>query len=275
LGLALAAALQEHQIFAFGRDEMDVTDAVAVERAMLRAKPDLVIHTAAWTDTQGCERDPERSHLVNVEGTSRVAMACAGSGTAMLHVSSNEVFDGEKDSPYAEDDEPNPLNVYARSKLASEKEVLALLERFYIVRTSWLYGAGRVSFPEKILENARTSGELRVVTDEVASPTWTDSLAQGITRLIQGGQWGIYHLTNSGFCSRFEWAAEVLRSAGMTGVEVSQTTQAEFGAAVRKPSFSALSNEKAVAMGIALPPWQEALAAYLGRKAKSLRAARR
>ena len=275
MGRALAAVLQEHQVFAFGRDEMDITDAAGVERAMLRAEPDLVIHTAAWTDTQGCERDPERAQRVNVEGTSRVAMACAGNGAAMLHVSSNEVFDGESDSAYVEDDEPNPLNVYARSKLASEKEVLALLERYYIVRTSWLYGAGRVSFPEKILENGRKSGELRVVTDEVASPTWTESLAQGIGKLIQGRPWGIYHLTNSGFCSRFEWAEEVLRSAGMTGVEMKRTTQAEFGAAVPKPRFSALSNEKAVAMGIALPPWQDALAAYFGREAKNLRAARR
>ncbi len=262
LGRALQRALAAHHLFTPGRDELDVTDAQAVRRIFDELRPQLVVHAAAWTDTAGCEADPDRALLVNGEGARLVAEACLHAGAALLYVSTNEVFDGLKSEPYAEDDEPNPLNAYARSKLAGERHVQAILDRHYIVRTAWLYGAGRTSFPEKILAAAAGAGVLKGVTDEIASPTWVSDLAAGIARLIQSAPFGLYHLTNSGHCSRLEWAQEVLALAGVPNVHLEPATQADFRLPYRKPVFTALDMGKARAQGIVMPPWQDALRRY-------------
>ena len=263
LGRALQTALAGDEVSASGHAEMDVTDARQVQDAVRGSRPDVVIHVAAWTDTAGCEADPSRALQVNGEGTRIVAEACARAGAAMLYVSTNEVFDGEKAEPYQEEDEPNPLNAYGRSKLEGERYVQSLLERYYVVRTSWLYGPGRVSFPEKIVQAAREQGRLRLVTDEVASPTLTMDLAGAIARVIQGPAWGVYHFTNHGHCSRLEWAVEILHLSGVEGVPVEPTTQREFGVPYRKAVFSALANVRGAGLGVELRPWQEALAEHL------------
>lgn len=183
----------------------------------------------------------------------------------MLYVSTNEVFDGETAEPYREEDEPNPINAYGRSKLAGEERVQSTMERYYIVRTAWLYGAGRVSFPEKVLHAAAEAKSLKGVTDEIASPTYTGDLAAGIAALAGGAPFGIYHLTNSGYCSRLEWVREVLRLAGLDDIAVEPTSLREFGAPYRKPVFSALANVNAAGLGIELRLWQEALEEHLRR----------
>jgi dTDP-4-dehydrorhamnose reductase len=259
LGRALQTALTADEATALGHSDLDITDREQVAAALSRHDPEVVIHAAAWTDTAGCERDPERAVHVNGEGAGIVAEACRASGARMLYVSSNEVFDGEKSEPYAETDSPNPINAYARSKLEGERRVQSTLEDACIVRTSWLYGPGRDSFPEKILAAARQQKALRLVTDEVASPTWTVDLADGIAALARSAA-GIYHLTNTGACSRKEWAEEILRLAGLDNIPVEATTQAEYGAPFRKPPFSALANTNAARLGITLRPWQDALA---------------
>ncbi|MDO8613480.1 MAG: dTDP-4-dehydrorhamnose reductase [Dehalococcoidia bacterium] len=263
LGSSLEDALSQHQVSALGHEELDITDSEAVARALDKLRPELVIHAAAWTDTAGCESDPERAMLINGEGARHVAEACARAGAAMVYISSNEVFDGTGREPYREDDAPNPINAYGRSKLAGERHVRSALERHYIVRTAWLYGAGRVSFPEKVLQMAAKTDQLKGVADEIASPTWTVDLATGIAALIRGSPFGIYHLTNSGHCSRLEWAQEVLRLRGLSDVPVEPATQEEFGVPYRKPVFSALSLEKARRLGIEMPPWRDALERYL------------
>ena len=263
LGRAVQAALSGHEVSAPGHAELDITNAGQVQEAVRGSRPEVGIHVAAWTDTAGCEADPARALQVNGEGTRIVAEACARAGAAMLYVSTNEVYDGEKAEPYHEEDEPNPLNAYGRSKLEGERYVQTLLERHYVVRTSWLYGPGRVSFPEKIVQAARERGRLRLVTDEVASPTWTTDLASAIASVIQKPAWGVYHFTNHGHCSRLEWAAEILRLSGLEGVPVEPTTQQEFGAPYRKAAFSALANVRGARVGIELRPWQEALAEHL------------
>jgi dTDP-4-dehydrorhamnose reductase len=258
LGLALQRALSGHDLLPLDHARLDVTDSVAVHKAIVDARPDAVIHAAAWTDTANCERDPERAILVNATGARNVAVACCEAGAMMLHVSTNEVFDGEKDAPYDEDDAPKAINAYGRSKLAGEVAVRETLPEHYIVRTSWLYGPGRASFPEKVLQNAREHGRLRLVTDEVASPTLTGDLAAAIGRLIETREFGIYHLTNEGECSRQEWAEEVLRVAGVE-VPIEATTQEAFGLPYRKPAVSALANNRAAKLGITLRPWRAAL----------------
>src|SRR3990170_3872554 len=263
LGRALQKSLAQHQVSLLDLPEMDITKDDVVQRYFNELTPDLVIHAAAWTDTAGCEADPEQALLVNGEGSRIVAEACARSGAAVVYISSNEVFDGEKREPYGEDDPPNPINAYGRSKLAGECHVKSALERHYIVRTAWLYGAGRVSFPEKVLQMAAKTDQLKGVADEIASPTWTADLAGGIAALIADSSWGTYHLANSGHCSRLEWAQEVLRLRGLSDVPVEPATQEEFGVPYRKPVFSALSLEKARRLGIEMPPWRDALERYL------------
>jgi dTDP-4-dehydrorhamnose reductase len=262
LGLALQSALQRRSVRALTHTDLDVTDANAVHREIAAWRPGVVVHAAAWTDTAACERDPERALLVNGDGAANVAAACAETGTAMAYVSSNEVFDGTAREPYPEDAQENPVNEYGRSKLAGEHAVAARLAEHYIVRTSWLYGPGRVSFPEKILSAAREQGSLRLVTDEIASPTWTVDLAAAIAAVIERRAYGVYHLTNAGACSRKEWAEEVLRLNGVH-VPVEPATQAEFGLPFRKPVMTALANNRAAELGITLRPWGEALADHL------------
>lgn len=271
LGKALHAALSNDQVFPYDLPEMDITDGDAVRKLLREVLPELVIHAAAWTDTAACERDPQQALAVNAEGSRLVAEACRETGVAMMYISTNEVFDGEKGVPYVEDDAPDPLNEYARSKLEGERRVQAALGRHYIVRTSWLYGPGRVSFPEKIIQAARERGALKLVTDETASPTWTVDLAQAIARLVRRPEYGIYHLTNSGACSRKEFAEEILRLASIS-VPVEAATQAEFGAPCRKPVNSTLANTRAAALGITLRPWREALHDHLRRPGSGLNA---
>jgi dTDP-4-dehydrorhamnose reductase len=199
---------------------------------------------------------------VNGDGAAIVAEACRETGSALIYISSNEVFDGEKPTPYAEDDQPNAINAYGRSKLEGERRVQAILDRFCIVRTSWLYGPGRDSFPEKILGAARRGGPLKLVTDEIASPTFTVDLAHGIARLAHERATGLFHLTNTGACSRRDWAEEVLRLADLS-VAIEPVTQAEYGGPFRKPVNSVLENRNAAQLGVTLRPWQEALAKHM------------
>lgn len=273
LGRALQGALAEHEVVALSHQGLDVTEEAQVRRTIRGLRPDLVIHAAAWTDTLGCEAEPERAQRINGEGTRHVAEACAQENVALLYVSSNEVFAGEKGEPYREEDQPDPINSYGRSKLAGERWVRSLLSHYYIVRTSWLYG-GSNDFPSKILRSAAREGRLRVVTDEVASPTWAVHLAQAIAQLIQHPRWGIYHLTNQGHCSRWQWASKILELAGLNSVRVEATSQDDFGAPYRKPPFSALGNYNAARLGIALPAWEEALGEYLASAAPAFQADR-
>jgi dTDP-4-dehydrorhamnose reductase len=263
LGRALSSALSDSEVAAPGHEELDINEEAAVKEALSRHRPGVVIHAAAWTDTAGCENDLERALLVNGHAAGTVARACTEAGARMVYVSSNEVFDGEKSTPYAEDDPPNPINAYAQSKLEGEKQVAAASPGHAIVRTSWLYGPGRVSFPEKIIQAARERGSLKVVTDEIASPTWTVDLAEAIARLMRAEPSGIYHLTNGGECSRFEWAREILSESGLGDIPVEPATQAEFGAPFRKPVYTVLANTRAAALGVTLRPWRDALVDHL------------
>jgi dTDP-4-dehydrorhamnose reductase len=257
------------RVLALDIDELDVTDADAVERAMRQAKPDLVIHAAALTDTSLCEEDPALAIRVNAQGSLHVARACRRVGAGVVYISTNEVFDGARREPYGESDEPHPINAYGRSKLEGERLVRETLPQHYVVRTAWLYAERGNNFPAKVLRLARERRELSMVTDEVASPTWARDLAQAIVRLVAlraSGQpaYGTYHLTNAGWCSRYEWAAEVLRLAGRADVTLHPITSSEYSGGPRKPPFSALRNEAAARLGITLRPWEEALGEYLG-----------
>lgn len=268
LGRDLQRALTAHELLACTRADLDITDAAAVDGALASFRPDAVLHAAALTDTARCEREPGLAHAVNALGAQHVAQACARHGAALVYVSTNEVFDGEKPLPYLESDEPAPLNHYGRSKLAGERAVQAALPAHYIVRTAWLYGKGGNHFVAKMLRAAE-SGALTIVTDEVATPTWTRDMATAIAALIATGRYGVYHFTNAGQASRYEWVLEILRLAGRTGISLRSTNTAAFRASLpagaivpEKPPFSVLENAAGSALGIELRPWPQALAAY-------------
>ncbi len=272
LGRALYAALAEHTLAGCDLPELDITDRAAIAAAIAGFAPEVVIHAAAWTDVDGCARDPERAYCVNALGTQNIALACAACGAAMVYISTNEVFDGTATEPYREWDLPHPINPYARSKAAGEWFVRHLLTRFYIARTAWLYAHGGRNFsnPHRIIQLADDAstgsaqgGALRVVTDEVGNPTYAPDLAAALAALIRTGAYGVYHLTNAGHCSRYDFAREILCISGRGHVPVEPITLAGFQRASTPPRFAPLANTAAAALGIALRPWQDALAEFL------------
>jgi dTDP-4-dehydrorhamnose reductase len=263
LGRALRTGLADHELIGVDLPECDITDRPAIKAAIVEAMPDVVIHCAAMTDVDGCARDPQTAYGVNGLGTQNVALACQATGAAMLYVSTNEVFDGSADQPYLEFDLPNPINPYARSKLAGEWYTRSLLTRFYIVRTAWLYAPGGRNFPHRMMQLADELGRLQVVTDEVGSPTYVVDLVKAIGKLITTDQYGIYHFVNGGACSRFDFAREILRLTGRSAVPLEPATLDAFRRDSTVPPYTPLANVAGAAIGIHLRPWQEALADFL------------
>jgi len=271
LGRDLAAHLRSrHQVVGADLPEVDITDLGLVQQAFKNAQLDAVIHAAAFTAVDECERRPDLAFQVNAEGTRNVAVACLEASLPMLYLSTDYVFDGRKPSPYAEDDLPNPLNVYGRSKLAGERHVTELLPAAWIVRTSWLFGPFGKNFVATILQRARRNEALRVVDDQVGAPTYTLDLAEKLEQTVMKGTPGVYHVTNQGCCSWFEFAREILRQAGLNHVPLSAIpTSASDRPAVR-PLNSRLAPTRLESEGLGLlPPWQNALSRYLLRELRA------
>ena len=270
LGLALQAALpHEHgfqrlaatEIKAVDLPEWDITDPHTVER-LAGLEPDLVVHCAAMTDVDGCARNPDLAFRVNAFGTQNVALACQRRDAAMVCVSTNEVFDGTASRPYIEFDATHPANAYGASKLAGETMAARLLHSLYVVRISWLFAPGANNFVSKIVARADQQGRLSVVTDEVANPTYAPDLATAIWHLAGTGHYGIYHLVNEGYCSRYEFAVEILKQSGRERVPVQPITSDKFQRASKPPAFAPLANTVGAALGVRLRPWQDALRDY-------------
>jgi dTDP-4-dehydrorhamnose reductase len=263
LGRELTRVLvPQHQVAILDLPECDITQRGAVEQ-IANLVPDLVIHAAAMTDVDGCARDPLAAFRANALGTQNVALACQRAHAAMLYISTNEVFDGAKNSPYLEFDEPRPINPYGASKLAGERYVQMLLDRFYIVRTAWLYARGGNNFPKKIVEAAKANGKLTVVADEIGSPTYAPDLTRAIAQLIETQHHGIYHLVNEGAVSRLDFATRILRLAGLGHVPITPIALADWKRDSTPPRYSALANFAAATMlGIQLRTWEEALAEF-------------
>ncbi len=264
----LTRTLARHDVIFPSRDQLDVTSETAVRSLVSDFRPDFIIHTAALTDTTLCERDPLQAQQVNAIGALNVASAAARTGAIVVHISTNEVFDGQKTSPYVESDEPHPVNAYGYSKLCGERAVMETCERFYIVRTAWLYGEGARNFPAKIVRAALATPDLRVVDDEISTPTWCADLAVALTRLLEERPpFGVYHLANAGQASRFEWASYVLDKAGV-GARVTPISSREFrngSDSPRKPLYTVLANTLAAGAGILLRDWREALDEYFAK----------
>ena len=262
LGTALQNALAGAELLGLDLPEHDITDPLSIAEAIVEFQPDVVIHGAAITNVDGCEREPETAYRVNALGTQNIAIACGRCGAAMVHISTNDIFDGKLGRPYYEWDSPSPQSVYARSKAAAEFYVRTLLNRFYIVRTSWLYAREGENFVTKIMRAADKYGQLRVVTDEVATPTYAPDLAEAISQLIRTGHFGIYHFANSGICSRYDWARRLLELSGRGDIPVEPITADQWQRAAPPPLYAPIPNFVGAALGITLRPWEEALQDY-------------
>ena len=222
-----------------------------------------MIHCAALTAVDYCAEHPDEALSVNGYGTQSVALACQAHDAALLYVSTNEVFDGLTDRQYLEYDVPTPPNAYGYSKWVGEQVVRNLVRKHYIVRTSWLFAHGGKNFVHTIVRLARENVPLRVVTNEVSSPTYTSDLAAAICELIQMRQYGIYHLVNEGYTSRYGFARHVLNLSGYAELPIEPIALAEYPRPSRPPQYAMLRNFAAARLGITLRPWQEALAAFL------------
>ena len=263
LGQAVIPYLANHDLTLVDLPEMDITDKTAVFHTFAQAQPEIVIHCAAYTNVDGCAKDPALAYKVNALGSQNIALACLDYEAEMVHISTNEVFAGDNPAGYEEWMTRDPINGYGRSKAAAENLVQHILQRAYIVRTAWLYAPGGRNFIHAILDRARTQGNLRVVADEIGSPTYANDLAQALAQLIETHQYGIYHFTNAGSCSRWQFANEILRQAELTHVTNTPILSREFKRASTPPPYGVIHNMAGAAIGITLRPWQEALAEYL------------
>lgn len=247
---------------------LDITDTVAVNAALMRIKPDAVIHCAAWTAVDAAEDEENRGRVyaVNVDGTANIASVCSALDCKLLYISTDYVFDGQGDEPWRPDCRTYaPLNVYGRSKLEGELAVASAVERFFIVRTAWVFGVNGKNFVRTMLELGRTHDSLRVVNDQIGTPTYTPDLARLLANMIESEKYGYYHATNEGgFISWYDFAVEIFRQAGYS-VEVIPVSTAEYGLSkAARPFNSRLDKGKLTQCGfMPLPDWKDALSRYL------------
>jgi dTDP-4-dehydrorhamnose reductase len=247
-------------------DDIDITALESVMSVIGKHRPEVVINCAAYTDVDGCESNVEQAMAVNGEGVGHLAMACRDIGARLVQISTDYVFDGGKSTSYVEDDAPCPLNMYGESKLAGEMNA-AFCPDHLIVRTQWLYGVHGKNFVETMLRLGAEKDELKVVDDQIGSPTWTADLSQAIVALIDGGCQGIYHAANSGYCSWHGFAQAIFEEAGLN-VRVMPMTTTELNRPARRPLHSTLDCSKLAGdAGFHPQEWRTALRGYLKLRA--------
>jgi len=254
------------KVHALPHEELDITDLGAVIAALNNFEPELVINCAAYTKVDEAEKEERRALMVNGFGVQNVCLACQETDTPLVHFSTDYVFDGTKESPYTIYDAPNPISAYGRTKLLGEKYLLWLLSKFYLIRTSWLFGLYGKNFVETMLELGQREKQISVVNDQKGCPTWTYHLAQAVVDLIETERYGIYHITNSEPTTWFDFAREVLRLSARD-VEVLPVTSDQFPRPARRPLNSVLDPfPLPEVLGREMPSWREALKEYLERR---------
>lgn len=254
-----------HTVLPLNRPECDLTDLAALQRALGAFGPDWVINPAAYTDVDGCERNPALAYAVNALGARNIALAAQRVGATVAHISTNAVFDGTAHAPYTEAHPRSPLGVYGQSKAAGERYVESLAGPFYIVRVSWLYGKTGDHFIHKITKAADARGALNVVDDEIATPTYAEDTAAALLTLLgrPDPAYGVYHLVNEGECSRYTYTQYIMALTGRSHIPLTPVSYTTFQRAAPIPPYTPLANTVAAAIGIRLRPWHAALTEYL------------
>jgi dTDP-4-dehydrorhamnose reductase len=278
LGTDLARALPRESTISLTHAELDIADSRSVRLAFERHAPDVVINTAAFHRVDDCEIEVERAFRMNAFAVRALAQACRESGAALVHFSTDYVFAGEKTEPYLETDRPGPLSVYGASKLCGEYFISATLEKYFLVRTCGLYGHGGSrskggNFVDTMLRLAAQGKPIRVVNDQAVAPTSTSDLASKISQLIQTEAYGLYHITNQGSCSWFEFARAIFEIEGIEP-DLKPTTSEAFNAAARRPAYSVLLNQRLKLLGLDdMPAWKDAVRRHLAANRRQPRAA--
>jgi dTDP-4-dehydrorhamnose reductase len=276
LGTDLCQAFPPADLIPLDLPEIDITSMESVKKALLQHRPGTVINTAAYLRVDDCETEQDKAYAVNALGARNVAVVCQEIGARLVYISTDYVFGGGSEvrkTPYTEFDLPVPLNVYGLSKLAGERMVRHLCQKHFIIRTSGLFGIAGASgkggnFVETILKLAGTRDELRIVNDQVFSPTHTRDLARKIAWICSTEYFGLFHVTNGGLCSWYEFGREIIRLAGLKTPVVPITSE-EYPQKARRPSYSVLGNYQLHLLGMDdMRPWQEALKEYLRNKGK-------
>jgi len=262
LGKALVREWTGDEVLAMGSCDVDIRDAAEVRQIVGHARPDRVVLAAAYTDVDGCESHPELALSVNRDGAVNVAVAVRESPAKLLFLSSDYVFDGKKTSPYEVEDTRNPQSVYGRSKAEAEIKLLEIFPECCIVRTSWVFGVGGKCFPDTILRLSANRSSLDVVSDQRGSPTYTVDLSRAIIHLCRRNARGIVHVTNSGDCSWFEFAQEIIGQTGLT-TSVKPASSQQIARPAPRPAYSVLSATSLHRQGIEMPGWKDALRRYL------------
>ncbi len=274
LGSDLCREVSSEDIVPLVHSDIEVTDMNSVKQAFGKHQPNVIINTAAFHRVDDCESDPEKSFKVNAIGARNVAVVAQELGAKLVYISTDYVFGGESEprvTPYTEFDTPIPLSVYGKSKLAGENLVRHLCPRHFIIRTSGLFGIAGASgkggnFVETMLRLARERDELRVVNDQIFSPTYTKDLARKITQLIATAYYGIFHITNRDSCSWYDFAKEILEQAGLKTLVIPITSD-QYPQKAKRPRFSVLDNCHLRLLGMDdIRPWQEALKDYMKEK---------
>lgn len=253
-----------HEAVGVDIEEMDITDAECVKRVMTQTAPEAVIHCSAYTAVDRAEEEVELCRQVNAEGTKNVAEVCDGLDCKLLYLSTDYIFSGEGERPWEPGDEPDPLNIYGLTKFEGEQEIKSRMDKYFIVRISWVFGVNGNNFIKTMLRLGRENGSVRVVDDQIGSPTYTYDLAVLLVDMIETEKYGEYHASNEGTCSWYEFAKEIFSAAGMNEVEVTPVSSEEFPAKAKRPKNSRMSKEKLVKNGFnKLPSWQDAVKRYV------------
>jgi dTDP-4-dehydrorhamnose reductase len=263
LGSDILRDWKSEEVIPADSGEADIRELQQVRALVDKTRPEWIVLTAAYTDVDGSEQNRDLAFAVNASGAENVARAASEFRARLFFVSTDYVFDGNSSRAYEPDDPINPVNVYGASKAAGEKAVRKFATGWCIGRTSWMFGAHGASFPEKILRASESKPELAIVSDQVGSPTFTRDLAAAILKLLRRRAEGTVHVTNSGSCSWFEFAREVLRQAGRAAVGVRPVSSTEFPRPAKRPSYSILSPASLNRYGITMRNWKEAVALYL------------
>lgn len=251
------------EMFGTDVDNMDITDAGQVKQVIEDYRPDAVIHCAAYTAVDAAEDNQELCRKINVDGTRNIAEVCKAMDIPMMYFSTDYIFDGQGENFWKEDDEKQPLNVYGQTKYEGELAVQELVQKYFILRISWVFGVNGNNFIKTMLRLGKERGAVGVVSDQIGSPTYTYDLAKLVIDMIQTDKYGAYHVTNDGLCSWYEFACEIFKQAGLD-VKVTPLTTAEYPAKAARPFNSRMSKDKLINAGFEmLPGWQDALRRYL------------
>ena len=252
------------EILEWDMDEIDITEEKTTVARIANFSPEIIINVAAYTDVDGCESNEEKAFAVNAEGMKHVAMGALRCRAKVVYLSTDYIFDGKKKEPYLEDDPPNPINVYGRSKLKGEQYLQELMKDALIVRTQWLYGRYGNNFVASILRQAREKKVLSIVNDQIGSPTYTVDLSEAISVLLQCDAHGVFHVANSDLCTWYTFGQAILKLSGMERVKVIPVSSKEIGRPAIRPAYSVFNCQKLKQVtGMTLRPWSEALRDFL------------